>query len=82
MRVAAPEAAVLTEPLIVSETVVSGMDMVIEGNIVRFVGWAIVPAIAGQAEERRVVERFAMEITAAQDWCRKFQHALFGSGYH
>lgn len=78
----ATDAAILTEPLIVSETVVSGMDLAIQGNIVHFVGWATIPAIGGQTEERRVVERFAMDITAAQEWCKQFQRALLGYSYH
>jgi len=56
----------LTEPVIVPCIFVSGVTVVISDGIVRFIGWAEMPSIGGEVEERRIVVRFVMTRDAAR----------------
>jgi hypothetical protein len=68
--------------MIVTESLVAGMEAEIIDDIVHFVGWSHVPSIGGEMEERRVVERFAMHIDTARECCQRVHGLLFGTSRH
>lgn len=71
----------LTEPLIVAETLIAGVEVEIADDIVRFVGWTKITSHAGEAEERRITLRFAMHRNEAEDLCCKVHELLFGKSH-
>lgn len=72
----------LTEPIIVGDDLVHGMELSIVDGMVHFVGYQYVPADPEQAEERRVVIRFAMQRATAEDCCQRVSALLFGARRH
>jgi mono/diheme cytochrome c family protein len=73
--------APLTEPVTIQCIFVSGVDIVLSGPIARFVGWAEMPAIGGETEERRIVVRFVMSRDAARTFCTELRNALKRKGH-
>jgi len=57
--------APLTEPLIISCVYCNGIDVTPEGEVLRMVGWVVIPSLGGETEERRIVARLVMSRTAA-----------------
>lgn len=60
------QAAPLTEPVIIACPYLTGMDVVFEGPIARFVGWVEIPNLGGETTERRIQLRCAMPIDAVR----------------
>lgn len=62
-----PNDAPLTEPTIIPCPYVNGMQAILDGPVLRFVGWTTVPAMGGETDERRICIRFAMPVPAVRE---------------
>jgi hypothetical protein len=74
-----PEVPPLSEPLIIHDLVISGVEIEADRHIVRFVGWTLAKAGCVLAE-RRIVVRLAMPIDAAREIWANLADALGQEG--
>lgn len=61
----------LTEPVVVPCPYIDGMEAVLDGPVLRFVGWNTIPPLGGAGPEQRIQVRFTMPIHAVRECQRK-----------
>ena len=69
----------LTEPLIIQDLLISGVEIEADRHLVRFVGWTLAKT-GHDPVERRVVSRLAMSIDAAREIWADLADALGREG--
>lgn len=65
-RRAPTELPPLNEPVIIPCLFLNGIDAVLEAEVVRLVGWATMPALGGETEERRIAIRAVITPSTAR----------------
>lgn len=58
--------APLTEPYQVDCVFITGAAIEVSRHVMRLIGWASLPNLGGEMDERRIMVRFAMPIDAAR----------------
>jgi len=71
----------MTEPEIVPCLWTSGLAIEINDAVVRIVGWATMPHLGGEMDERRICVRFAMANATARKFAADLRRGL-STGEH